>query len=90
MRERILQVAAEHFVAGGYEGTSMREIAVDCGITKAALYYHFDSKSELLTEVFNDYLEQLNAAIQASSSPGQAAKAQVRKGARDRAFRPVA
>lgn len=79
MRERILQVAAEHFVAGGYEGTSMREIAAACGITKAALYYHFDSKSELLTEVFNDYLDQLGTAIEASSAPGQSAEAHLRE-----------
>lgn len=78
MRERILRVAAEHFVAHGYEGTSMREIAADCGITKAALYYHFDGKSELLTEVFSDYLAQLGAAITGSLSTDQRAEQRLR------------
>lgn len=78
MRERILRVAAEHFVDRGYEGVSMREIAEDCGITKAALYYHFDGKSALLTEIFNDYLEQLGAAIESSSAAQQGAEQQLR------------
>lgn len=78
MRERILQVAAEHFVQRGYEGASMREIAADCGITKAALYYHFDSKSALLTEVFNDYLEQLGVAIASNPAPQQGAEEHLR------------
>lgn len=78
MRERILRVAAEHFVAHGYEGASMREIAADCGITKAALYYHFAGKSELLTEVFSDYLGQLGTAITGSLNTDQSAEQRLR------------
>ena len=48
-RERILDVATELFTEQGYEGTSLREIADRLGITKAALYYHFHSKDEILT-----------------------------------------
>ncbi len=47
-RERILAVAQVRFTEKGYEATSLREIAEDLGITKAALYYHFPSKSDLL------------------------------------------
>ncbi len=47
-RERILDVALELFNQRGYEGTSLREIAERLGITKAALYYHFKSKGEIL------------------------------------------
>ena len=47
MRERILATATAMFVRRGYEGVAMREIAEDCGITKAALYYHFDGKPDL-------------------------------------------
>lgn len=78
MRERILRVATEHFVAHSYEGTSMREIAEDCGITKAALYYHFAGKTELLTEVFGAYLAQLGNAITTSASSGQDAEQRLR------------
>jgi len=47
-RERILTVANELFTEQGYEGTSLREISDRLGITKAALYYHFPSKDDIL------------------------------------------
>jgi len=47
-RERILDVALDLFVAQGYDGTSLRQIAEQLGVTKAALYYHFESKEEIL------------------------------------------
>jgi AcrR family transcriptional regulator len=48
MRERILDVALDLFIANGYDGTSLREIAEQLGVTKAALYYHFESKEDIL------------------------------------------
>jgi AcrR family transcriptional regulator len=47
-RERILDVALELFVEQGYDKTSLRQIAEPMGFTKAALYYHFASKDEIL------------------------------------------
>jgi AcrR family transcriptional regulator len=47
-RERILDVALDLFIAQGYDGTSLREIAQRLGFTKAALYYHFTSKDDIL------------------------------------------
>ena len=47
-RERILNVALELFGAQGYDGTSLRQIAEQLGVTKAALYYHFESKEDIL------------------------------------------
>jgi AcrR family transcriptional regulator len=48
MRERILDVALELFIQNGYDGTSLREVAERLGVTKAALYYHFASKDDIL------------------------------------------
>lgn len=50
-RERILDVALELFVEKGYEKTSLRDIAEQLGITKAALYYHFERKQDILLEL---------------------------------------
>jgi len=47
-RERILDVAQELFTQKGFDGTSLREIAEKLGVTKAALYYHFASKDQIL------------------------------------------
>ncbi len=47
-RERILNVAMELFTENGYDGTSLREIAERLEVTKAAIYYHFASKEDIL------------------------------------------
>jgi AcrR family transcriptional regulator len=47
-RERILDVALDLFTEQGFDGTSLREIAERLGVTKAALYYHFESKDDIL------------------------------------------
>ncbi|CAN5689858.1 TetR family transcriptional regulator [soil metagenome] len=43
-----MEVAQTLFTEQGYERTSLREIAEQVGVTKAALYYHFASKEELI------------------------------------------
>lgn len=47
-RERILDVALDLFIEKGFDKTSLREIAEQLGVTKAALYYHFASKEDIL------------------------------------------
>jgi AcrR family transcriptional regulator len=47
-RERILDVALDLFTRQGFDGTSLRQIAEELGLTKAALYYHFESKDDIL------------------------------------------
>lgn len=47
-RERIQRTALDLFVSRGYEKTSLREIAEELGVTKAALYYHFKTKEDIL------------------------------------------
>ena len=47
-RERILDIALDLFVRKGYVETSLREIAAELGFSKAALYYHFESKQDIL------------------------------------------
>jgi AcrR family transcriptional regulator len=55
-RERIKQVALELFTEHGYDKTSLREIAERLGVTKAALYYHFKSKEEIVHAFVEDRL----------------------------------
>jgi AcrR family transcriptional regulator len=70
MRERILATATGMFVARGYEGVAMREIAEACGITKAALYYHFEGKPDLLNAIFTSYLTEIADVVTASAGHG--------------------
>jgi AcrR family transcriptional regulator len=49
-RRQILSKAAELFLAKGYKGVSMKEIAEAVEVTSAALYYHFPKgKEDLFT-----------------------------------------
>jgi AcrR family transcriptional regulator len=50
-RERILDVAQALFTQYGYDKTSLRDIADRLGITKAALYYYFERKEDILLEL---------------------------------------
>jgi AcrR family transcriptional regulator len=59
-REDIRAVALELFVENGFEQTSLRQIAERLGITKAALYYHFPSKDELLAELAQPLIDDLD------------------------------
>ncbi|MDO3684261.1 TetR/AcrR family transcriptional regulator [Micromonospora sp. C28ISP2-4] len=62
-RERIQAVALELFTEQGYEKTSLREIAERLGVTKAALYYHFKSKDEIVTSLVDDRLRRMDELI---------------------------
>ncbi|MGO9294614.1 MAG: TetR/AcrR family transcriptional regulator [Streptosporangiaceae bacterium] len=62
-RARIQQVALELFAEQGYEKTSLREIAERLEVTKAALYYHFKSKEDIVASLVEDYVGQLDALI---------------------------
>lgn len=50
-KNEILEKAAGIFAKSGYEGAPIRAIARACGITEAAIYRHYSSKSELYDEV---------------------------------------
>ena len=51
-RRQILTKAAELFLAKGYKGVSMKEIAEAVQVTSAALYYHFpEGKEDLFTKM---------------------------------------
>lgn len=47
-RDRILDVALRLFTEKGFDATSLQEVADELGVTKAALYYHYRSKEDIL------------------------------------------
>ncbi|WP_285661314.1 TetR/AcrR family transcriptional regulator [Actinorhabdospora filicis] len=62
-RERIQRVSLDLFLRQGYEKTSLREIAEELGVTKAALYYHFKTKDDILTSYFVDFGDAVKALL---------------------------
>ena len=63
-RRRIQDVALELFAEHGYEKTSLREIAERLDVTKAALYYHFKTKEEILVSIFEDLTQPIEDLIE--------------------------
>jgi AcrR family transcriptional regulator len=57
-------VALDLFAEQGYEKTSLREIAESLDVTKAALYYHFKTKEEILVSIFEDLSEPIEELIE--------------------------
>src|SRR6516165_9322023 len=62
-RERIQAIALELFAEQGYDKTSLREIAERLGVTKAALYYHFKSKEDIVASLVEDYFGQIDDLV---------------------------
>ncbi len=74
LRGQILTIAMRKFIASGYHGLAMREIAEALGVSKAALYYHFKDKEELFLAVLFPYLDAMEVALdRIAAQPGPTA-----------------
>ncbi len=63
-RERLLSEGARLFVARGYHGVSMREVALAIGVTKPALYHHYADKEALFLAVLDASLDGLRGVVE--------------------------
>ncbi|MBL6983464.1 MAG: TetR/AcrR family transcriptional regulator [Anaerolineales bacterium] len=67
-KEKILDIAEGLFTEQGYKSVSIRDIAQACGVTNAALYYHFENKEALFAEVLENHVQRLNDHMRASAT----------------------
>lgn len=67
-REAVLRRAIELFIRQGYDATSINDLAADLGVTKSAVYHHFDSKEALLAAALDEALEGLGSAVEAAAN----------------------
>ncbi|MEO8297343.1 MAG: TetR/AcrR family transcriptional regulator [Burkholderiales bacterium] len=66
-KQSILQQAAALFALNGFDGTSMRAVALACGSSKSHLYHYFPHKEDLLFGVVSGYISSLAAELQEAS-----------------------
>ena len=78
VRAEILAEATGLFVAHGYHGISMRQIAEAVGVTKAALYYHFENKEALFLTVLATYLGKVEEMILQVQAEGNTCRQRIR------------
>src|SRR4051812_29256005 len=62
-RARILTAALGLFAERGYANTSLREIAEDLGVTKAALYFHYKTKEDIVSGILRDYMGGIHGLL---------------------------
>ena len=74
--EVILDVAFRIFSSRGYRATRLEEVAAAAGVTKGAIYYHFDSKEDLLRQAVEKrhraIFEGITKALAAEKAPASA------------------
>lgn len=62
-KERIERSAMRLFVERGFGETSIREIAIQAGVSQGAMYNHYISKEELAWELFSRYFSQIGQEL---------------------------
>jgi AcrR family transcriptional regulator len=74
-RQQILETAQRLFADLGYDATSLQMIADEMGLTKAAVYYHFRAKDEILHAAMMPGIQRLKGLLsEASEMRGRRAR----------------
>jgi len=69
--QRIAAVGIELFLAKGYDGTTLDEIAAAAGISRRTFFHYFRSKEDILLAHLAGYADVLKGAILESASAGE-------------------
>ncbi|MEO8262324.1 MAG: TetR/AcrR family transcriptional regulator [Pseudolysinimonas sp.] len=62
-RQGVLEIAVRAFNEHGYDATSMGTLATRLGLSKSAIYHHFESKEQLLEAALDEALSGLEAVL---------------------------
>lgn len=85
-RQQLLAAAAERFAEQGYDDTSVNQIVDDVGVGKGVFYWYFESKEDLLAELFREAREDLRRrqsdALRGEDDPVRRMELGVRTGLR--------
>lgn len=65
-KRSLVAAARNAFGANGFAGTTVEEIVRSAGVTKGALYHHFDDKDDLFRAVVEDVKADLTATVGAA------------------------
>lgn len=67
-RATVLRRAIDLFNQRGYDATSINDLATDLGVSKSAVYHHFESKEALLAAALDVALDGLSAAVDGAAT----------------------
>mgnify|MGYP001460829312 FL=1 len=73
--EKILAAALDLFVSRGFEGTTVDAIAEAAGVTKGAIYFHFETKDDvllaLLDQVERNFIDPMDRRVRRAGPSGR-------------------
>jgi AcrR family transcriptional regulator len=81
-RTALVTAARELFAEKGFAATSRDEIAARAGVTRGALYHHFDSKTALAAAVVAELEDELVARVVSAALDGMGVRDQLHRGCR--------
>lgn len=64
LKKEMIQKGMQLLNEAGYEGFSLRKVAVMCGVSHAAPYKHFKSKEELVTAIVQEVSDSFRSALE--------------------------
>lgn len=79
IKDEIAEVAAKLFAEKGYVGTSMRNIAEALNVSVASLYYHFESKEDMVYSVIDSIGKELLIVLRQAKSESDVPLEQLRR-----------
>lgn len=78
-RERILDAAVAVFAKNGFHSTRVADVAKAAGVADGTIYLYFDSKEDLLVELFEDRVERLLGHLRAELPKVESATERLRR-----------
>lgn len=77
-RARILDAAMDLFRRQGFEETTMREIAVEAGVSTGAAYYYFDSKDAIVLAFYDQAQQEMEPLLETAMTASKDLKERMR------------
>jgi AcrR family transcriptional regulator len=77
-RKTLLDAGASQFASGGFQGTSMEQVALKAKVTRLIVYRHFGSKDELYKAVLDRAAQGVAKAVSAHLANGRSVAGVVR------------
>jgi AcrR family transcriptional regulator len=68
-RDDVLRRAITLFIRHGYDATSISDLAKDLGVSKSAIFYHFDGKESILAAALDEALDGLEQMVADARDP---------------------
>lgn len=69
-REKILQAAERCFVASGFHGARMAQIAKEAGMSPGHVYHYFDSKEQIIAEMVRSHSGEKREMVERFEAAG--------------------